>query len=487
MWFILGSKQKRLFAGSKHRFLLSSATLMLLSACAVGPDYEAAVTETAADYKAVQEGHWQRATPADDLSKGNWWERFEDADLNALMVQLNHHNNSIAEAFAKYQAVQAQAKVDRAQGLPSISSTGRAQNRGGSNTSSGHDLSIGASAQWEIDLWGRIRRLVESGEAQEQASAADLANVRLSMQSDLAQAYFLVRMADAQEKLLLSIVRAYEHAVRTNQNQYDQGIIAKGDVVQAQTQLENAKAAAIDIHDQRRAQENRIAVLIGQAPANFRISQRDYQPHMPTIPVDLPSALLQRRPDIAAAERRMAAANADIGVAQSAWFPAVNLAASGSLQSSQLHDWLSSPLNVWALGPTLAYTIFNGGARQAQVAIAKANYQAQVAAYRQTVLNALQEVDTALNTANVLDQELPRRLKAVELASQSLQITRNQYDAGMIDYLSVVQVENTTHNTAIQTLLLQSQRLQNLVQLVKALGGGWDLQHDALYQRLDND
>lgn len=461
-------------AVARHsRLFAAMLALALLSACTVGPDYVRPAQDTGLVYKAEKVDGWVQARPGDDLSKGNWWERFSEPVLNGLMTQLNASNQNIAQAVARYDAARALSAQARSGFFPVLGSGAGYDRSGGSNRSGSSQYDLSGSLNWELDLWGKIRRQVQGQQAAQQASAADLANVRLSMQSELAQSYFTLRMIDEQKRLLERTLQAYERSLRMNQNRYAQGVSARGDVVAAMAQVNNARAQAIDIEAERARTENAIAVLTGQLPASVNIAPMAFEVTVPAVPVSVPSTLLQRRPDVASAERRVAQANADIGVAQSAWFPDLRLNLSGGLQAATFSDWVSSPLNFWSLGPALAMTLFDGGARTASINYAKASYQAEVAGYRQTVLTALQEVETAMSTLSVLNRELEVQLLALTASRESLQITRNQFEAGLIDYLSVVQVETSAYAAERTALQLENQRLNTAVELIKALGGGW--------------
>lgn len=461
------------FPGRYFRWVATMLSLALLSACTVGPDYVRPVQETGLAYKAEKVDGWVQARPGDDLSKGNWWERFNEPVLNDLMKQLNASNQSIAQAVARYDAARALTAQARSDFFPVLGSGAGYDRSGGSNRSGTSQYDLSGSLNWELDLWGKVRRQVQGQEAAQQASAADLANVRLSMQSELARNYFNLRMIDEHKRLLERTLQAYERSLRMNRNRYAQGVSARGDVVAAMAQVNNARAQAIDIEAERARTENAIAVLTGQLPSSVNIAPVAFEVKVPAIPVSVPATLLQRRPDVAAAERKVAQANADIGVAQSAWFPDLKLNLSGGLQAATFSDWISSPLNFWSLGPALAMTLLDGGARAANINYAKASYQAEVAGYRQTVLTALQEVEDAISTLGVLNREIKVQQQALAASRESLQITRNQFEAGLIDYLSVVQVETAAYSAERTALQLENQRLNTTVDLIKALGGGW--------------
>lgn len=461
------------FPGRYFRWVATMLSLALLSACTVGPDYVRPVQETGLAYKAEKVDGWVQARPGDDLSKGNWWERFNEPVLNDLMKQLNASNQSIVQAVARYDAARALTAQARSDFFPVLGSGAGYDRSGGSNRSGTSQYDLSGSLNWELDLWGKVRRQVQGQEAAQQASAADLANVRLSMQSELARNYFNLRMIDEHKRLLERTLQAYERSLRMNRNRYAQGVSARGDVVAAMAQVNNARAQAIDIEAERARTENAIAVLTGQLPSSVNIAPVAFEVKVPAIPVSVPATLLQRRPDVAAAERKVAQANADIGVAQSAWFPDLKLNLSGGLQAATFSDWISSPLNFWSLGPALAMTLLDGGARAANINYAKASYQAEVAGYRQTVLTALQEVEDAISTLGVLNREIKVQQQALAASRESLQITRNQFEAGLIDYLSVVQVETAAYSAERTALQLENQRLNTTVDLIKALGGGW--------------
>ncbi len=444
----------------------------LLAACAVGPDYQAPPSiEVGENYKAASKD-WVQSSE-DDLSKEDWWLRFKDETLNRLMAELNQSNFQLAQALATYEAALANVKSSQAGFYPSLGANADYTRSGGDQQAVSNAYRGTGALSWEVDLWGKVRRQVEANKSAAQASEAEVADLRLSLQAQLAKAYFGLRMTDEQIALLNRIVASYERAVQVNQNRYDQGVAARADVVSATAQLENARAQAINIQSTRQQYESTIAVLLGKAPSQVNIPTEAFVMSVPTIPTVLPSALLWRRADIYAAERTVAKSNAEIGVAQAAWLPSLNLGASAGLTENTLANWLSAPLNFWSLGPALALTIFDGGARSAALASRKAEYQGQVAAYRQTVLNALKEVEDNMTLLNTLNRQHTVQQRALASARESLKITRNQYQAGLVNYLSVTQVENTAYNTEINALQLMNQRLNTAVDLIMALGGGW--------------
>lgn len=462
---------------SIKRFMLIISTTTILAGCAVGPDYQVPETDVAAAFKGapVRSEQWIEVKVADAWIRGDWWTQFNDSDLNQLMSRLNQENQNVAQALARYQEAMASTRGARAEWFPTVGTRTTATRSGGSERRPSERYSLGGDASWEVDLWGRISRQVESRKALQDAVASDLADVRLSMQVQLLQNYVALRSTDLERELLRQIINSYQQSLEITRNRYNQGVAAYADVVQAEAQLENARADAISVETARSNYENAIAVLIGQTPSSFSLAERvNYLPELIHVPVGIPSELLRARPDIAAAERRVAAANAQIGVAQSAWLPNLSLSASGAYEAARFSDWFSSPINVWSLGPQLVLNILDGGARRARVDSARASYQAEVAAYRQTVLTAMREVEDALVASANLAREQETQLRALNAARQSLQITLNQYMAGLVDFLSVAQVQNSTYNAEIRQLNLRTRRLQNQVDLIRALGGGWE-------------
>ncbi len=468
--------------------------LALLGGCAVGPDYQRPAVDVGTSYK-ESEG-WIRAVPRDAALRGDWWKLYEDPELDRLMDELLASNLSIAQAEAQYRQAQALVQSARSAFFPTVgvdASMSRSGSGSGSSSSSGssgssfsgngngasNQYALTGSVSWEPDLWGKVRRDVESNRAGEQASAADLANTRLSMQSTLAQSYFQLRALDAEKRLYEQTVAAYERSLKTTQDRLAVGMVGQSDVAAARTQLENAKVQQLALNWQRAQLEHALAVLVGKTPSAFTLKSEKTTVTVPDIPVAVPSVLIQRRPDVAAAERRTAEANAKIGVAQAAWFPDLTLSAQGGYRSGQWAQWLTAPFNFWSLGPSLALTLFDGGARQAQVDQARAAYDAQVASYRLTVLTAMREVEDYLVQVHVLGQEQQAQDRALEAARESLRLTLNQYNAGMIDYLSVVQVEATALSAERSALSMNADRLVASVQLIAALGGGWQAGEEA--------
>ena len=363
--------------------------ILILAGCAVGPDYRRPSVETPVAYKEAQ--GWKTAEPQDRAPRGNWWEMYGDPQLNALVQQVALSNQNIRAAAAQYRQALALLGVARAGYFPTLSaavaaSRGQSASDSGAASSAGNTDRISLSAGWEADVWGRIGRVVESNQASAAASAADLQAALLSAQATLVQSYLQLRVVDTQRQLLDRTVAAYERSLQITRNRYQAGVAGRIDVAQAETQLKSTQAQAIDLGVQRSQLEHAIALLLGKAPADFKLEPNNILPSTPDIPVGLPSELLERRPDIAAAERRAAAANAQIGVAQAAFFPALTLSAATGFQNSTFANLISLPNRFWSLGPALAATLFDGGARSAQKEQAIAAFDSNVAAYRQTVL-----------------------------------------------------------------------------------------------------
>ena len=463
--------------------IVSLASCCLQSACTMGPDYVRPIVQTPAAFK-EQQG-WKVAVPQDILPKGRWWELFDDSELNALVAQVEVSNLNIRVIQARYAQARAFSQQVRADYYPKvIGGLSFSRNKPASNNTNAINYNpqinstyrTNLDASWEPDIWGRISRSVEAGDMSLQASAADIEATKLSTQAELTQDYFLLRIADARKQLLYKTVTAYEKSLRLTQNQYAVGVVARADVVAAETQVKSAKAQAIDVGVQRAQIEHAIAVLLGKAPADFSIpvAITTFVASPPAIPMTIPSQLLERRPDIAAAERRVAAANAKIGVAEAAYYPALTLSATLGFQSRSFSQWLDYPSRFWTLGAALAQTIFDGGLRKAQTAQALALYDETAVNYRQSVLTAFQEVEDNLAALRILDEESQLQADAVKSARESAQIATNQYKAGLVTYINVVNAEAILLNNERTALNVQSSQLSASVLLIKALGGGWD-------------
>ncbi|GGD86309.1 efflux transporter outer membrane subunit [Caballeronia grimmiae] len=465
---------------------VAAAVAMAVAGCAVGPDYQRPATPMPASYKEAPQG-WKVAQPSDQFDRGEWWTIYNDASLNDLEARLNQSNQSIAQFAAAYRQARALVGEARASYFPTIGASASASRAGtgagnrstnsssfGQQGSINNQFSLALDATWEPDLWGSIGRTVNAQKAGQQGAAADLANARLSAQATLAQTYFQLRSLDAQQKLLDDTVGAYQQSLKLTQNQYAQGIVARSDVIQAQTQLQSAQAAAIDNGVARAQYEHAIAVLVGEPASTFSLPAMPLDATPPTVPAEMPSAILERRPDIASAERKAAAANEQIGIAIAAYFPSLTLSAQGGFESSVLSQLLRAPSRFWTLGPDIAATIFDGGLRAARTDAARAAYDQNVATYRQTVLTAFQDVEDNLASLRILEKEIVVQQQAVESAQQALAIINNQYKAGTVAFINVLTAQTTAFTAQQKLASIAGQRMVSSVGLVKALGGGWD-------------
>ena len=471
---------------ARHAKSLLPATLLgplLLAACAVGPDYVKPKTDTPEAFK--ETAGWKVAQPADTKLPTKWWEIYNDPLLNDLEEQLNASNQTIAQAEAQYRQSRAAVRGALASYYPTVSAAASHTRAGNpvsktvtplaaSGPTDTNSLTIDAS--WEPDLWGRVRRTVEANKANAQASAADLQAARLLAQAQLAQDYFQLRDLDAERQLYDKTVEDYSKSLELTRNQYKAGTVPRENVVLAETQLRTTEAQAIDFDVQRAQMEHAIALLVGKPASVFSIKPNPtFDTAVPAIPVGVPSTLLERRPDIANAERLAAAANAKVGLADSAWYPNLTLTAQGGYQSSSFANWISAPNRLWSIGPSIAQTLFDGGALRAASDQARASYDASVANYRQTVLTGFQEVEDNIAALRILEQEMDKQREAVELSRHSVELTRNQYKAGVVAYLDVITVETTALSNERALVDLLNRRLSASVLLIKALGGGWDV------------
>jgi NodT family efflux transporter outer membrane factor (OMF) lipoprotein len=467
--------------------------LALLSGCAAGPDYVRPAAEVPASYKEIQ--GWKKAQPKDHLIREAWWEIFNDPYLNDLEEQVNLSNQNIAVAEAQLRQARALVRISQAGYFPTVTigasytrslnssgaggsvrgSTSSLSSSGGSGSSAAtSDYVLLGAVSWEPDLWGRIRRTVESSRASAQASAADLEATRLLVQAELAQNYFQLRTLDAQKQLLDATVIAFQKFLDLTKNRYARGVASRADVLQAETQLKTTQAQAIDVGVLRAQLEHAIALLVGKPASVFSIPFSPMTLILPEIPAGLPSELLERRPDIASAERRMAAANAQIGVAVAAYYPAITLNASGGFAGSNLSDWLKWPSRFWSVGASISEIVFEGGLRHAQTAQARAAYDATVASYRETVLTGFQEVEDNLAALRILQEEAQVQEEAVKAAQQTVTVTTNQYKSGTVSSLNVIVAQAAALNSEITALNIFGRRMVAAVILVKALGGGWN-------------
>jgi NodT family efflux transporter outer membrane factor (OMF) lipoprotein len=421
---------------------------------------------------------WRLAQPNDNVLRGNWWEIYGNPELNALEQQVTAANQNIAQAEANYRQAQALVRASRSGYYPavtggaSVTRSRRSSEMGGRGAS--NDFLLPIDFSWEIDLWGRVRRTVEASQAGAQASRADLASVLLSAQSLLAQDYFQLRTVDAQKKILEDTIEGYQKTLDLTKNRYTGGVASKADVLQAETQLKSTQAQSIDLGVQRAQLSHAMALLVGKPPSAFSIPVAPLVATPPAIPIGVPSDLLERRPDIASAERNVAAANARIGVAEAAFYPNVTLSASAGLEAASPAKWLAWPARFWSVGPAVSEVLFDGGLRRAQTDQARAAYDAQVAAYRQTVLTGFQEVEDSLAALRVLEEEAQVQQEALAAARQTVDVVTNQYKAGTVSYLNVIVVQVIALSNEQAALNILGRRMAASVTLVKALGGGWD-------------
>ena len=470
--------KKRHLPTHRPRPLAALLAVMLTACASTPPPYAPPSAAAPASFKEAPaaDATWFPAAPADALDRGPWWQLFGDPTLTALVEQVEVSNQTVAAAVANYAQAQALVRQDRAALFPSVNLDGSAS-RGGGPASAGKpvssQLSLGAS--WEPDLWGVLRQGVSSVQASAQISAANLAAARLSAQAALATDYFSLREADNEIALLGAAVAAYERSLRITRNQYDAGIAQRTDVLQAQTQLETTRANLTAMRAQRANLEHAIALLVGKAPGEFSVAVADWKASVPGVPLVLPSDLLQRRPDIAAAERAVAVANANIGIQRAAYFPSMSLSASAGGTGSSLASLFRSSANLWSLGLSASQTIFDAGAIKARVEGAEAARDAAVANYRQAVLNAFGAVEDQLATSHSLAEQEGQRRAASADADRSEQLTLNQYLQGQVPYTSVVTAQ-VTALSARQTLSqLMSSRQASAIALIQALGGGWHM------------
>ncbi|NMM09322.1 MAG: efflux transporter outer membrane subunit [Polaromonas sp.] len=456
-----------------------------ISGCAVGPDYRRPVSTDVSAFKEAE--GWVPAVPADALERGPWWSLFNDPALDQLATRVEVSNQNVAIAVAAYAQARALVREQRAGLFPSVNLDGGASRSGSSSSSSssssastsggrvGNNYQLSVGGSWEPDVWGRLGRAVDGASAGAQASAADLASARLAAQGELAVNYFSLRQSDAQNALLSSTIVGYQRALEITQNRYSAGIAAKTDVLQAQTQLANAQAEAAGLVRQRAQFEHAIAVLIGEAPGNFSLVSAAWNPVVPEVPVGVPSTLLQRRPDIAAAERRVAAANEQIGIARSAFYPKLGLSASYGLGASHVADLFSASSSVWSMGLSAAQVLFNAGATSARVEGSEAAHAQAVARYRQTVLAAFQGVEDQLAATRVLLTQQALRRQASLAADQVEQQVLNRYRSGQVGYTEVITAQGTALTARRALVQAMADRQTTAVALIQSLGGGWQV------------
>jgi NodT family efflux transporter outer membrane factor (OMF) lipoprotein len=471
--------------------LYAALLCTLLAGCNVGPKYlpptmtaPPAFKESPAQFKEAD--GWSVAQPQDAALRGKWWEIYNEPELNALEDQLNIDNQNIRQAFENFMQARALVRETRSQFFPTVgvggsytrskpsSNVGSASSTSASSGQQTQVFSLPADVSWEPDLWGRVRNAVRASQYTAQLSAADLENERLTEQASLAEFFFEIRGQDALEKLLGDTVEADRKALEIAKGRYDTGIDDQITVVEAQTALDSAQSAAINLGIARAQYEHAIATLIGKPATTFSIPAEPMTSAPPPIPVGLPSQLLERRPDIAAAERNMAAANAQIGVAYAAFYPALTLSATGGFESSALKSLFDWPSRFWSVGPSISETVYDGGLRRATVNQYIATYNANVAAYRQSVLTAFQQVEDALAAVRILSQQILRQQEAVASSQTFLRLEQGRYDTGIDPYIDVVTAQTTLLANQQSLTNLQVQEMTASVQLIEALGGGWD-------------
>jgi len=470
-----------------RRALFAMSMAALLVSCTVGPKYAKPTVPAAPAYseqppRQFEESQgWRTAEPSDAMRKGQWWEIFDESELNALEEQVGPANQTLKIAEANYRQARANIQFQRSFRFPTVSvGPSITDNKLSANIPTGlQGLQYGSftlpiSASYDADLWGRIRKSVEAAREQTQASAADLENVKLELQTELASYYFTIRGLDSQKRLLDDTVVAYQKAFDLTNNRYIGGVAAKVEVAQAKTQLNQTQAQEIDLGVQRAQLEHAIAVLTGRPPEGFHVSVAELKNTLPVIPVGVPSQLLERRPDIAASEREVAAANDQIGIAKAAFYPDLVIAAEGGLQAGSFVNWFTWPSRFWSLGPQLAQTIFDAGRRRSQVDISLAAYDATVASYRQTSLTAFQEVEDNLSTLRILEQEIAKQHEATQAAENSQELAMNRYKGGLVTYLEVITAQSIALSNERTEVDLLQRRMDASVQLVRAIGGGWD-------------
>ena len=451
----------------------------LLAGCAVGPRYTPPVPQTPILQEYKEGGTWKPANPADEIQKGKWWEIFKDSQLNELEQQIDISNQNLKAAQASYDQARAIIRQNRADLYPTVTGgTSITRNHLSDNRPLGHatytDYLIPFNLSYEADVWGRVKYTVESSRAAAQASAADLESVNLSMHAELASDYFALRGLDAEKQLLDSTVEAYQKALELTQNRFRGGVASQADVTKAETQLETTRAQAVEVGIQRAQFEHAIAGLIGQSASAFSLQPSPLTAPPPRIPTGLPSELLERRPDVAAAERRVAAANAQIGVAKAAFYPVLSLQASTGLESAGIASWLTGPSAFFALGPAAVLPLFDAGKRRAVSDQAKAAYEQAAASYQQIVLTAFQDVEDTLAQSRILENETEIQERAVAAAQHSLEISTNRYRGGLATYLDVSVAQTVALDDERTAVDLLARRNTTAVQLIRALGGGWD-------------
>ena len=462
--------------------------LILFKGCDKAPKYVKPSVATPAAYKEIppdtfkETKDWKFARPSDGVIRGKWWEMYNDSQLNSLEEQLNSANQNIALADANFRAARALVKEARSQYFPTVTTSpsiiaSRQSSATRSNFSAGRvnvNYTLPFDATWEPDFWGRIRNTVVASASAAQATAADLQNVRLSVEAELAFDYYQLRALDAEKRLLDTTIEAYQQQLELTRVRFQTGIVSDEDVAQAETQLKTTQAQDTDLGVARAQFEHAIAVLTGQPASTFSLPNAPLNAQPPSVPVGLPSQLLERRPDVAAAERRVAEANAEIGVTKAAFYPSLTLGAAGGFESTSIASWFTWPARFFSLGPTLTQTLFDKGRRKAATEVSLAQYDATVANYRQTVLTSFQEVEDNLAALRILSHELEEQNDAVSSSQRALSLATERYKSGIDSYLNVITAQATLLNNQRTAVNLQMQEMTASVELIKALGGGWN-------------
>lgn len=469
-----------------HTEFIQSTVILLAAAlfftgCNIGPKYKVPATTAPPAYK--ESANWKPAQPNEQQLGGNWWEIFQDPQLNTLQEQINVSNQNLKAAVAQYQEARAALRYARADYYPTVTANPSAtreqysSNRPPSSSFDGltfNDFAVPVNVSYQANAWGRVSRNVESYREEAQASAADLAVVNLSMHATLAVDYFAARTLDTEQQLLENTVAQYQQAFQLNNDLYHGGLASEVEVEQAKTILQTTRAQLVDVGVARAQYEHAVAVLVGKAPADFSLPPLPLTAPPPPIPVGIPSELLERRPDIAAAERRVAAANAQIGLAETAYYPLVNILGTGGFESGSITTLLQGPGAMWAVGASLAQTLFDGGRRRAAKDEAKASYDSAAASYRQTVLTGFQQVEDNLAALRILEQEAGVQTSAVQAAQRSLDLSNTRYEGGVTSYLEVITAQNAALSDELTAVNILGRRMASAVLLIEAIGGGWD-------------
>ncbi len=453
--------------------LAIACSAVFLTGCAVGPDYVRPDTDVPVSYK--EDGLWKTAKPADEIPKGEWWKVFNDAELNRLMDQLNRQNLTIIQAEAQYRQAAAYLRQAESGLFPTIDA-GFSRTRGTSTNNNAiinNQNQFTGTVSWEIDIWGEIRRSIEAGEAGAASSLANIAATRLSAQAQLAKAYLELRVLDCQIKRLKESEKLMAESLQITMNQYNVGLVSDADVAQAESVWKSAQTATVDAELARVQLEHAIAVSIGETPAAFSLETLENAPDLPVIPAGIPSLVLQRRPDIAVAERKVAQANAEIGVAKAAYFPSLTLSATGGWKHHSFQDLFTVPYRMWSIGPSIALNVFDAGLRRARTAEAVAVYDEMVAAYRQQVLTAFQEVEDSLAAQRYLHDECEYQTAAVNAAKRAEQIMLNRYRVGTASYIEVLMAQNTRINAENTWWNIRKRQFTSVTSLIAAIGGDW--------------